>query len=251
MASQFARRNKRACRHAAPPAATAAAAAAAVNDGPLPTELLSEILLWLPAKALCRLRLVCRAWRALTSEPHFAGIHASRHRRPLVAGLCKRRGEVQFVDLSGDVVKRMPVQDPRVRSSRHNASVQADLVCISDGHGNARVLTAATGGAAALPACPATRGVPVMSTSVLGQVPSTGEHKLLRTLLYCKDGTFRQMCDVITVTARGGAGGDGRWRARPCPPVFVSGASQRRAVVHGVAYFLSLTLLLIMAMTMP
>ncbi|KAF8644831.1 hypothetical protein HU200_066319 [Digitaria exilis] len=35
----------------------------------LPAELLSEVLLRLPADELYRLRLVCRAWRSLTSGP--------------------------------------------------------------------------------------------------------------------------------------------------------------------------------------
>ncbi|TKW30960.2 hypothetical protein SEVIR_2G075350v4 [Setaria viridis] len=62
---------------------TAAAPPAVANDGVLPSELLHDVPLRLPADALCRLRLVCRSWRSLTSEPHFAEAHAARHPRPL------------------------------------------------------------------------------------------------------------------------------------------------------------------------
>ncbi|KAL6622917.1 hypothetical protein ACP70R_032796 [Stipagrostis hirtigluma subsp. patula] len=227
MASGTARRSKR---------ARLAPSPAAGNDGPLPAELLSDILLRLPAKALCRLRLVCRAWRALTSDPHFAGIHASRHRQPLVAALCKRRGEIHLVDLSGDVVKRMPVAEARLRDWK-SLTTQPGLLCVSEWEGTACVLDAATGAAAVLPADPAvrrrTKGRPLMSTSVLGRVPSTGEHKVLRIHLHAKS---QQTCDAMTLGS--GGGGRGRWRATPRPPMLVTTTFEHRAVVDGVAYFL-------------
>jgi len=43
-------------------------ALASQNDGLLPTNVLYEVLLRLPAKELCRLRLVCRSWRSLTLQ---------------------------------------------------------------------------------------------------------------------------------------------------------------------------------------
>ncbi|KAL6856209.1 hypothetical protein ACP4OV_019011 [Aristida adscensionis] len=67
------------------PVGDAADPAAFANDGVLPTDVLSDVLLRVPAKALCRLRLVCRAWRSLTSGPRFAREHARRH--PQFAGL--------------------------------------------------------------------------------------------------------------------------------------------------------------------
>ncbi|CAL4897534.1 unnamed protein product [Urochloa decumbens] len=41
------------------------------NYGVLPADVLYDILLRLPANHLCRLRLVCRSWRSLTSDPLF------------------------------------------------------------------------------------------------------------------------------------------------------------------------------------
>nr|CAB3452257.1 unnamed protein product [Digitaria exilis] len=60
------------------------------------------------ADVLCRLRLVCRSWLSLTSDPTFARAHLFRH--PLVVGIHDIDGghEVQFVDMSGRIVKRIP-----------------------------------------------------------------------------------------------------------------------------------------------
>nr|CAB3456246.1 unnamed protein product [Digitaria exilis] len=51
----------------------------------LPPDMLFDVLLRLPARDLCRLRTVCRPWRALlTADPVFADAHAARHRAPLL-----------------------------------------------------------------------------------------------------------------------------------------------------------------------
>ncbi|CAL4988758.1 unnamed protein product [Urochloa decumbens] len=81
------------------------------NDGTLlPTDLLYEILLHLPASELCRLRLVCRSWRSLTSDPGFAKAHASRH--PLVVCIHgdedSRACELRIVELSGKFNRARP-----------------------------------------------------------------------------------------------------------------------------------------------
>jgi hypothetical protein len=83
---------------------------AASSPGVLPPDVLYEILLLLPAKDLCRLRAVCRAWRALTSNPLFAAAHKSRHTSPLLALAYndKKGTGVDIVDLSGTVLKRIP-----------------------------------------------------------------------------------------------------------------------------------------------
>ncbi|CAN6339100.1 unnamed protein product [Urochloa humidicola] len=53
----------------------AASPLAGANYGVLPVDVLYDILLCLPAKELCRLRLVCQSWRSLTSDPLFAKAH--------------------------------------------------------------------------------------------------------------------------------------------------------------------------------
>jgi hypothetical protein len=75
---------------------------------------LRDVLLRLPADELCRLRLVCRSWRSLTSDPLFARSHLSAGHRHIVLfqcdGAARRRCEVRVVDLhAGTVVKRIPL----------------------------------------------------------------------------------------------------------------------------------------------
>ncbi|RCV34389.1 hypothetical protein SETIT_7G156400v2 [Setaria italica] len=117
------------------------------DDGVLPTDLLCEVLLRVPADALCRLRLVCRSWRSLTSEPHFAAAHASR--RPLVAGLHNRSGEIRIMDLSGGVVKRIRVREDGAPAPELAARHGLRLIIIQKAR--VRVLNTATGASAVLP----------------------------------------------------------------------------------------------------
>ncbi|XP_044401721.1 F-box protein ETP2-like [Triticum aestivum] len=86
---------------------------AASFSGELPEDALYEVLLRIPAKELCRLRDVCPAWRALTSDPLFLTAHKSRHHTapPLLAMGYRNDSGVSGVairDLSGNVVKRIP-----------------------------------------------------------------------------------------------------------------------------------------------
>jgi hypothetical protein len=91
-------------RHAVPVSITGTPAA-------LPADALFEVMLRLPAKDLCRLRAVCRSWRALTYDPHFTAVHKSRHPEPLLAftfrdGDNRDRG-VAIVGLSGQVLRQI------------------------------------------------------------------------------------------------------------------------------------------------
>lgn len=211
------------------------------NDGELPTDMLYEVLLRLPADELCRLRLVCRSWRSLTSDPGFANAHASRH--PLVACIHDDDGralEVRFIDLSTNiVVKRVPLDH---RS--FDLAAQLDLLCLTPFSGKEQcsilnpvtsdeVTTLLPGGT-----CGFGRGA-----CIFGYVPSTKEYKVLRIHTHATrngDETtvhLKQTCDVMTLLGDNGVG-MGTWRARPCPPVLVSPQSGQRVVVSGVAYFL-------------
>ncbi|RLM86176.1 hypothetical protein C2845_PM04G31790 [Panicum miliaceum] len=66
-------------------------APALASNVELPADTVYEILLRVPAKALCRLRLVCQSWQSLTSDSRFAGAHSSRH--PLIASLHRRHDD--------------------------------------------------------------------------------------------------------------------------------------------------------------
>ncbi|KAL6595058.1 hypothetical protein ACP70R_048161 [Stipagrostis hirtigluma subsp. patula] len=235
MASAPARSNKR---------AKLAAPVTLADDGVLPTDVLSEVLLRLPAKALCRLRLVCRSWRSLTSDPEFAKAHSSRHL--LAVGLRFRSGtpdrDIHFLDLSGNIVKRMSLTD-----CSPEFSVQRGLLCLlSENRSHVSVLNPATGAVSALPddiavAHDGILGDDSWTTCVLGHVPITGSYKVLRIHSYLPIidiACTQQVCEVITL-------GDGdlstRWRAKPGPSICVAMDSRDIAVVNGVACFLFMT----------
>lgn len=149
------------------------------NDGALPPDVLYEILLRVPAKALCRLRLVCRSWRSLTSDPCFAGAHSSRH--PLIAGLRRGRGDdkgdIHIVDVhSGTTCRRLCCGFTTLGV---DFSTEADLVCVSFMEGSyqqALILDPTT--TAATNVSP--EGAMGFSLWILGHVPSTEEYKVLR-----------------------------------------------------------------------
>ncbi|KAF8737277.1 hypothetical protein HU200_014174 [Digitaria exilis] len=159
-------------------------AAAAANDGALPTDVLRDVLLCLPADELCRLRLVCRSWRSLTSDPIFAKAHSSRH-NPLVVGLRSNDGrpghhEVQFLDpSSGRIVKTIPLLRLCEGDQDHHLSTHHCLVYHSEGcrTGITCVINPATG---SFTTDHENNSDSMWYTSVFGWVPSTGEYKALR-----------------------------------------------------------------------
>lgn len=131
-----------------------------------------------------------------------------------------------------------------------NLSAQGDLVCFSEATPNmfksqARVLDPITGVTTALPDGDMETN---LSACILGHVPSTGEHKLLRVgNVVLRDGwdiipTNYQRCEVLTLVTGDddNAGGGQRWRETSShPSVTVSLADCRHtAVVDGVIYFL-------------
>ncbi|CAL5066135.1 unnamed protein product [Urochloa decumbens] len=79
----------------------------AASSDRFPPDVLFNVLLRLPAKDLCRLRAVCRSWRALTSgDPLFASHGA--HPGPLfLAKFLDDKSSIYVVDLSGNVLKRV------------------------------------------------------------------------------------------------------------------------------------------------
>ncbi|KAL6599919.1 hypothetical protein ACP70R_045570 [Stipagrostis hirtigluma subsp. patula] len=189
---------------------------AAANYGVLPLDVLSDVLLRLPADELCRLRLVCRSWRSLTSDPLFAKAHSSRH--PHVVALHCDSGDVHVVDLSGNVLKRIHLEHPG-----DDLTTQLDLLyVVSFRSGQDHALNVVTGMVEHT-----TQRSSSTHTTVLGHVPSTGEYKVLRI-------QWGQRSEVITL----GSGNNGGWRQRPRAPTIIAVSSRYMAQVGGVAYFM-------------
>ncbi|CAD6269467.1 unnamed protein product [Miscanthus lutarioriparius] len=216
--------------------------AVVANYGALPTYVLHDIQLRLPADKVCRLRLVCRSWRSLTSDPLFAAAHASRHPHVIVVSHHvgnHDEAEVRAVDLHDNVIKRRRIRLPANRHALGRLSVHGDLLCASHGCGLACVVDMVTGAVVADVDSEHQRKVNTTKPQCfIGHVPSTAEYKVLRIQVDYSSVT----CDVVTLG--GGGGGTLRWRRRPQPPVSLSiepsSGLGDMAVVAGFAYFLVL-----------
>ncbi|CAD6254718.1 unnamed protein product [Miscanthus lutarioriparius] len=211
--------------HAVPVANTGAPAT-------LPADALFEVLLRLPAKDICRLRAVCRSWRALTSDPHFAAEHKSRHTEPFFA-VTFRDGDVSgvaIVSLSGQILRRISFASDRIEL----LLTHLDRLCVirmCKPSLAAWVLNPATAAHLTLPglhsdefvgSCIERRfdfGSYVTHncktvTYAFGQVASTGDYKVLRISHPHPDNSQPQLCDIITLDGSS----QGRWRRKQNPP---------------------------------
>ncbi|XP_051190855.1 putative F-box protein At3g23420 [Lolium perenne] len=212
----------------------------AFDDGLLPTDVLCDILLRLPAKPLCRLRAVCRSWRSLLSDSWFVAAHQVRQ-QPLVA-VCKwgygvKPQDIQILDMAGHLVRQMRVENCMLGYYSKTFCTNLDLLCLEGGDQRLRVLDPATGTISLLPNVIIVNRGPYeygcySPTYVVGRDGSTGETKVLaigRELAY-HAGTF---CSVLTL---GDAGG---WRETGYPPTSaLISNSWIMALVKGVLYFL-------------
>ncbi|KAI4968144.1 hypothetical protein ZWY2020_005256 [Hordeum vulgare] len=218
--------------------------AATSNDGVFPLLLLCDILLRVPAKALCRFRCVSTSWSSLLRHPDFLAAHRARHRRPLspliaaTVRLDRSDGTAMGVDLldtSGKVVKKIRSHAAVDRCSLHGTCANGELAClVGRTDRRLRVLDVATGAAASFPTRP--RGA---LTCTLGRVPSTGEYKVLTIVVHKRRSRwglhvwYEQTAMVLTLGGNGG----GRWKKRGSPEVLVRRRHGDVAVVRGVAYF--------------
>jgi F-box interacting protein len=238
---------------------------AASSWSDLPRDAILEILLRVPAKDLCRLRAVSPSWRALTCDPRFIADHKSRHTAPLLAVAYRDQdmaNGVDVVDLSGNVVRRIPSIEsdilttdesgnvyPLIRTSEDSIRVvrtHLDLICFTRQYHplGIWVLNPATGATLVLPKehseelardddVKRNYGRGQMESCALGQVSSTGEYKLIR-IISVRD---RQLCEVITLDGAN----YGSWRGKKSPPSPICagrGEAMKCVVIDGVVHFL-------------
>ncbi|KAL6639661.1 hypothetical protein ACP70R_023391 [Stipagrostis hirtigluma subsp. patula] len=208
----------------------------------LPVDLLCEILLRLPAKELCRLRIVCRPWRVLLSDPHFIAAHSARHPEPLIVAGYNSCGEhdilCDIMDLSGHVVKGV-----RGAQMERVMSIQLNLVCTVRGFNQRYVLiNPATGDGCALPEGYAEEHaayediIYYKAIIAFGKVASTGEIKVFRLLDSLDDPRFAQLCEIVTLDGSDHA----RWRGKKAPPEILRLEDPWTTVImDGVVYALS------------
>lgn len=184
---------------------------ATCNDGVLPVDLLHDILLRLPARPLCRLRAVCRPWRALMSDPSFVAAHAARNPGPHLAVAVRGRlnaygrevVDVHLVDASsGDVVKRVCAG----RCDRPaEMSTRCGMALLVDNNLLLRVLDPASGAA---PLVPDYEVHPINYSFTLVRTASTGDYKVLRiTHDVALQPRQRQVCSFLALGGDGVNGG--------------------------------------------
>ncbi|KAL6598537.1 hypothetical protein ACP70R_046236 [Stipagrostis hirtigluma subsp. patula] len=227
--------------------------AAAGSHGVLPPEVLFDILVRLPAEELCRLRVVCPPWRSLTLDPVFIKAHTQRHPAPLiVASFAGDDPEhVHVMDLSGHVVKRLPVP-----GNHTMLSSRLDLVCVANKDGSCFAINPATAAVSHLlePEAPPeseddewdcyehysdSSGCVEYEHSefAVGRVDSTGEYKVLRLASSCK--TWEEHHDVYLVSSVLTINGVGGWRSTESPEFIADIGRDHSSVVVGKAiYFL-------------
>lgn len=206
-------------------------------------DVLYEILLRLSAKELCCLRLVCRRWRSLLSDPHFIAAHAASHPGPLiVAGYSTSRGIEGFIadiiDTSGRVVKRI-----RATHNERVKSIQRDLICTIVGNMKRyRLRNLATGAVHVLPGGLSEQHAALgrdvsryRQLLVLGHVASSGEYKFLRVFQY----GHQQFCEVFTHDGSNRVPWWRWWIPKKAPPSLVNLDRWSSVVVDRIVYFLS------------
>ncbi|KAL6595047.1 hypothetical protein ACP70R_048150 [Stipagrostis hirtigluma subsp. patula] len=248
---------------------------AASDSGDLPLDELSEILLRLPAKELCRLRVVSPSWRSLTLDPAFIAAHRARHHTEPLLALAYHGDDkahiVDIVDTCGELVRRIP-RGELVRAGPtgevdgiYMLRTHFDLVCVACRYQSRAlwVLNPATGAVLTLPECrsvglkarlwslrrttgPGPAVVPGLwpvESYAFGRV-STGEYKALRIT---GRGPFRnKFCEVITIDSHGS--NHGPWRLTHDAPARICTGGWKLShkiadetkcvVVHGVVHYL-------------
>ncbi|KAL6641592.1 hypothetical protein ACP70R_019773 [Stipagrostis hirtigluma subsp. patula] len=211
----------------------------ASNFGILPADMLFDVLLCLPAKDLCRLRVICRPWRSLTSDPLFIKAHTARHPETLfLATFRDNEMHIDIMDLSGNVMKRIGIpNDQKVQRTR------LDLVCMATERNSCCVVNPATGAVHALPESPAKEHMGCIhlqrpfTSFTFGHVASTGEYKVLRIFNRPEYfGPGLQLCEAFTINH---GASDAPWRGKQSRDFFVEcQEANSGVVVDGVVYFL-------------
>ncbi|CAL5078997.1 unnamed protein product [Urochloa decumbens] len=232
----------------APPKSCAVPAAPGIG-GILPLDALYEILLRLPAKPLCRLRAVCRVWRSLLSDPQFAAAHAVRHPGPLIiAGYAKNVRDdmiiVDIMDQSWEIVKQVR---GGIGGRNEVISMDFDLVCVRNiDSGIYWFLNPATGAAYHLPSGFADEHMALSSSLseakyILGQVPSTGEYKVLRMFFHLL--SYDHGCLLFEAcTLNSCPSNNSGWRRKEGPGEAISCNRFTSLVIDGIVYLLCLDL---------
>jgi len=108
----------------------------------LPEDIVFDVLARVPAKALCRFRCVCKAWRALISDPAFVAVQRSRA-SPYLVGVFYGAWwppKVRVMDMEGNVIRVFEVRvlgkddGTNVLGVLQQATTRVDLICANNAY---------------------------------------------------------------------------------------------------------------------
>ncbi|XBI41324.1 hypothetical protein VPH35_125796 [Triticum aestivum] len=201
-----------------------------------PTDVIFEILSWLPAKSLRRCRCVSKKWRDLISDPAFVAAHRSRAKpEPLLVAMTHNSHagyKLQLMDTEGTVVRVVSLAGQSTFRASHDG-----LVCITLGYNNSRtqieIVDLATEVRLMNLLKPAVGEYYTYYTCIgFGRTAQSGAYKVL--LLGTRT-TKTQTWEVLTV------GDSAEWRqTQPCPMmVRLHYDSSSGVTVNGASHFLS------------
>ncbi|XP_066358071.1 putative F-box protein At1g30920 [Miscanthus floridulus] len=206
----------------------------------LPVYMVFDVLSRVPAKALCWFRRVCKAWRALISDPAFVAAQRSCA-GPHLVGVFYRsssRPEVWVMDMAGNVVRVFQV---RLLLGKHGDSTDAlSVLQQATTRPNNLIVDARTGlmiiDPAAGHACTVDVRHAAPSGALLAFRPATlcGAFKVM--VVYFKDYLPPQICKVATIVDGGAE--PLRWRQMSSPPFATSWWHESSVTVKGVVYCL-------------
>ncbi|CAL5021768.1 unnamed protein product [Urochloa decumbens] len=236
----------------------------------LPEDIIFDVLSRLPVRTLCRLRCVCKAWRALISDPAFAAAQGSRAAAaaPVVAGVfgkpCplekfyppraprfpQRSLELRVIDTADGAVLKVVRDVKSIKLMR----ARLGLVLVGRGAHGARVIDPATGRVLELskqlpgeyPAASYDGASIGFHTGPchysFGRAAPSGMYKVLRLGdVMLLNGDDIQICQVATLGNESGMAVEREpvlWRQRSEPPVLTCHCSDCVAVVDGVLHFM-------------
>ncbi|XP_072147174.1 uncharacterized protein [Setaria viridis] len=177
----------------------------------------------------------------MAPPPHMAAAHATSRSKgdsllvtAVYSAADTSRVDVKLVDVaSGAIVDQLDGQ-----RTGHLAAA-GGLICLvrTDAAAGVRVFNPATGAVTDIPAGTTTvegSNQTSLAAYVFGQVPATGEYKVLR--INTARGSHaepKQSCEILTLRGRGR-----RWRPAQGPPAAVNTTiSRQRAVAQGFAHF--------------
>ena len=113
------------------------------DDGvSLPEDIIFDVLVRLPVKALCRFRCESKAWRALISDPAFVAVQRSRA-SPYLVGVFYGAlwpPKVRVMDMEGNVIRVFEVRvlgkddGTNVLGVLQQATTRVDLICANNAY---------------------------------------------------------------------------------------------------------------------